>query len=173
MIGWDLVTRTTFRRRTSCAHQAQLGWMRRHSWQLVALPLVHMLRPGVGFEGAQRGADHRDNTGTQKQRLTVAETQTSGDKSQLLFLGLDSAVGILTCGHEGPFLKLWITSMQMNKHPVQFCETNTNQTEEGWKKKRSESKWVMILTRVDAERTGSDYWSHGCRLNRMMDDGNR
>lgn len=30
---------------TSCAHQAQLGWMRRHSSQDVALPLIHTLRP--------------------------------------------------------------------------------------------------------------------------------
>ncbi len=30
---------------TSCAHQAQPGWIRRHSSQDVALPLIHMLRP--------------------------------------------------------------------------------------------------------------------------------
>lgn len=30
---------------TSCAHQAQLGWIRKHSSHEVALPLIHTLRP--------------------------------------------------------------------------------------------------------------------------------
>lgn len=39
---------------TSCAHQAQLGWIRRHSSQEVALPLIHMLRPEKRCESENR-----------------------------------------------------------------------------------------------------------------------
>lgn len=40
---------------TSLEHQAHLGWMRRHSSQDVALPLVHRLRPSARENNREQG----------------------------------------------------------------------------------------------------------------------
>lgn len=63
---------------TSCAHQAQLGWISRHSSQDVALPLIHMLRPEKSWE-----KDHRDTDGYS----TETEKQSQMDFNKDLNLG--------------------------------------------------------------------------------------
>lgn len=54
---------------TSCAHQAQLGWIKRHSSQDVALPLIHIFRPEVRWEKIMDRVSYRAKSDMEKQSL--------------------------------------------------------------------------------------------------------
>ncbi|XP_055284488.1 uncharacterized protein LOC129557857 [Moschus berezovskii] len=68
--------------KSSLAHQAHFGWISRHSSHEVALPLVHMLRPGSRGTSAQsprrqehRSAGARGMVGRPAQRLRGRRTR--------------------------------------------------------------------------------------------------